>query len=244
VLAVAVVTIGSAIASGPGEPTQSDVEIRRARAVPARPAEPPAEDTPTSKARVPNRVESPTSTAVAAVASIVALSEEYGEPAEATFGRLRVPVLGVDAPLSMQNVGSDGAMPNPLGPSDVVWYDFASWEGYGGAIGDGANAILSGHVDYAGFVAWAGVEFRGPGVFFSLDLLSPGDIVEVEVNGELLQYAVQWQRQVEATDSAAWTELLSANVEVDSLTIITCGGQFNSAARAYLDRVVVRAVRV
>lgn len=110
-------------------------------------------------------------------------------------------------------------------------------------IGGGGNAVFSGHVDYADAVSWAGVDFRGRGVFFSLALLSPGDVIEVEVGGERLRYTVQWQKQVDASDTGAWAEILSAQVEQDSITIITCGGQFNTATRSYLDRTVVRAVR-
>ena len=144
----------------------------------------------------------------------------------------------------MRVVGSDGTMPNPSGPSDVVWYDFADWVGFGGELGGGRNAIFSGHVDFAAHVPFAGVDFRGRGVFFSLDLLSPGDVIEIEAGGQTLRYAVQWRRQVEAADAGAWVEILGDNVEQDSITLITCGGQFNTASRSYLDRVVVRAVRI
>lgn len=62
--------------------------------------------------------------------------------------------------------------------------------------------------------------------------------------GETLRYAVESQRQVAAADSGAWGEILSSDVEQDTITLITCGGQFNTAARSYLDRIVVRAVRI
>ena len=63
------------------------------------------------------------------VGSIDELHSQYGEPPNAVLGRLRVPALGIDAPLGVRSVGGDGQMPNPVGPSDVIWYDFTGWEG-------------------------------------------------------------------------------------------------------------------
>ena len=177
------------------------------------------------------------------VGSIDELHSRYGEPPNAVLGRLRVPALGIDAPLGARSVGGDGQMPNPVGPSDVIWYDFTGWEGFGGEIGGGNNAVFSGHVDYAAHVTYAGVDFRGRGVFFSLSLLSPGDVIEVESGGQTVRYAVSWRRHVDAVDGD-WQEILGSDVPVDSITLITCGGEFNFESRSYVDRVVVRAERI
>lgn len=177
------------------------------------------------------------------VASISDLHARYGEPPSAGIGRMRIPALAIDAPLGETYVGGDGQMPNPHGPSDVVWYDFAAWEGYGGTIGGGNNAIFSGHVDYAAHVAYADVDFRGRGVFYDLGLLSPGDIVEVESGGLAARYVVLWRRLIDA-DAGDWGEILGSEVDVDSITLITCGGEFDHEARSYADRIVVRAVRI
>ena len=192
----------------------------------------------------------PTATATATpepgavvVETIEELHAEYGEPPGAVLGRLRVPALGVDAPLGQTRVGSNGVMPNPAGPSDVLWYDFSEWEGIGGAIGGGGNAVFSAHVDYAARVQYAGVDYRGRGVFFGLSLLSPGDMIEVETGGRILRYAVSWRDTVNAEDTD-WNEVLSSDVAVDSITLITCGGEFDFDSRSYVDRVVVRAERI
>lgn len=175
-----------------------------------------------------------------AIRSLAELAATHGDPPGA-LGRLRIPLLGVDAPIGATGVGGDGVMPNPAGPSDVQWYDFSGFPGFGGPIG-GGNAVFAGHVDYAGYVPWADARYRGEAVFAHLGLLSAGDRIEVEWGGERLTYTVQWQRLVPAADSEAWAEVLSAAAG-DVLTILTCGGEFNSAAAAYLDRIVVRAVR-
>jgi hypothetical protein len=202
---------------------------------------------PTSTAPTATATATATATSTATpeppvVQSIVELADRFGEPPDATYGRFRIPAIGVDAPLGTRFVGGDGQMPNPTGPGDVVWYDFSEWEGYGGPLGGGRNAIFSGHADYAAYVAYADTQFRGRGVFYGVSLLSPGDVVEVEVNGQTLTYAVEW-RQLVSADGADWATIMSSDVTSDSITLITCGGEFNFATRQYQDRIVVRAVR-
>ena len=54
------------------------------------------------------------------VRSLERLRAEHGEAPDAVHGRLRIPALGVDAPLGVRAVGEDGVMANPTGPGDVV----------------------------------------------------------------------------------------------------------------------------
>jgi sortase (surface protein transpeptidase) len=176
-------------------------------------------------------------------ASVAAFARDHGEPADATLGRLRIPRLEVDAPIGARIVGDDSVLPNPAGPADAVWYDFAQWPGFGGGIGGGGNAVLAAHVDFVGRVPYAGVKFQGHGIFFNLRRLEPGDVIEIEAGGQRLRYAVIWSRELAAADGAAWTEVLSAGVDLDSITLITCGGEFDSETRSYQSRTVVRAVR-
>lgn len=53
----------------------------------------------------------------------------------------------------------------PSNVRDVAWYEFGSRPGEGG------SAVLAAHVDLAS---------QGPGVFFNLRDVDPGDFVEVE----------------------------------------------------------------
>jgi sortase (surface protein transpeptidase) len=55
-------------------------------------------------------------------------------------------------------------MPSPVGPQEVIWYDFSALPGMGGRPGDG-NTVLAGHVDY-------GVD---PAVFWNLRDVKQGD---------------------------------------------------------------------
>ncbi|MDE2695368.1 MAG: class F sortase [Chloroflexota bacterium] len=176
------------------------------------------------------------------VSDLDELHRRFGEAPDATLGRLRIPVLGVDAAVGRRYV--DAKMPNPTGPGDVVWYDFSEWDGLGGVPGGGGNAVFSGHVDYNLQIPWAEAHYRGEGVFYALNLLSPGDVIEVEVGGKVMQYTVKWTRQVEADGpDNVWLPILSGDVSVDSITLITCGGEFDVATKTYRDRFIVRAER-
>ena len=173
----------------------------------------------------------------------------FGDPVDASLARLRIPALGVDAAVGTRTVGGDGVMPLPHGPADMVWYDMSQWTGLGGTIGAGGNALLAGHVDYAAWVRYAGqlgyadVAYRGGGVLIALKQMVPGDVIEIDFEGETLRYVVTWNRKVAADDLPAWPEIFSGDVAVDSITLITCGGVFDFDTRSYADRWVVRAER-
>ncbi|MEZ4502043.1 MAG: class F sortase [Dehalococcoidia bacterium] len=173
--------------------------------------------------------------------SIEELHEVYGEPPDATFGRMRIPALGIDAPLGTRYVAEDGVMLDPTGPDDVVYYDFSGWNGLGGYPTSGGNAVFAGHVDQAGYLWYADAEYIGPAVFYNLRNLGGGETVEIDLGSGPVTYIVDWVREVGPSEN--WTAIVSANVEADSITLITCGGEFNRAEGAYTARTVVRAVR-
>jgi LPXTG-site transpeptidase (sortase) family protein len=170
------------------------------------------------------------------------LRATYGDPADATYGRIRIPSIGVDAPIGSRVVGTDGEMPDPTGPSDVVWYDFQNMAGFGGVPGTGHNAIFAGHVDRAAYLDYAGVNYIGAGIFYSLSDLDPGDLIELDIGGETLYYIVAWRQNVSASDTQ-WADYLSSDVGIDSITLITCGGQFDAETHGYTKRTLVRATR-
>ena len=199
---------------------------------------PPIDDTPEDLAALRIRSGLPT------VTNIGDLHSKYGEPPDAKFGRVRIPTLGVDAPLGGRVVGTDGLMKVPAGPADVVWYDFSRWPGLGGVPGAGGNAVFSGHVDYAARIPYANVNYRGRGVLYGLGLLANGDEIEVEWFGRKLKYAVI-SRQTVSAERANWNEIFATRAQNrDSITLITCAGQFDATKQEYSDRVIVQAVRV
>jgi len=176
------------------------------------------------------------------VTNLEALHDLYGEAPDATWGRMRIPSLGVDAGISYRWVDTNGQMPDPSGPGDVAWYDFAGWSGYGGYPGAGNNAVFAGHVDRNGPVDYAGVHYTGPGIFSGLWQLGPGAEIEVDVEGGAsLTYTVAWVKDVGTGDD--WKSVVSSETGgVDSITLITCSGDFDAENHAYSHRTVVRAV--
>jgi LPXTG-site transpeptidase (sortase) family protein len=157
-----------------------------------------------------------------------------GEAGRGDFGgtRLVIPKIGVDAQFSIKEVGTDGQMPNPDGPEDVAYYDFSQWPGLGGVPGKGGNVVLAGHVDYIRY---------GPAVFWRLHELEPGDTVEIQLaDGTTATYKIEFNKQLDAS-AADWTPIVQATAD-ESITLITCGGQFE--AGHYNNRQIVWGRRV
>ncbi|HEY7269666.1 MAG TPA: class F sortase [Dehalococcoidia bacterium] len=186
----------------------------------------------------------------AAAAPTEAAATATPEAAAPTAGdHVVIAKIGVDAPISVQKVGADGQMPNPNGPDDIAWYDFdqSLWPGLGGRPGSGGNVVIAGHVDW-------GVQHSGLGcknntvkppceaVLWDLSKLSSGDIIEVDVGDKVYKYQINGSKSYAATFTG-WNDLLSGHGQ-ESLTIVTCSGDFNPATHEYNSRLVVTALRV
>ena len=208
-----------------------------------------ATPTPTVPIATPTVTATPEATATPDQASklvtnIADLVDEFGYPPNTDFAVLRIPSLDVSARVGEKIVSrTSSTMPTPQGPADVVWYNMNEWPGMGGRPGEGGNAIFAGHVDYAAYVKHAQVNYFGMAVFGSVSRLTIGDIIEVDYEGETYTYRVRWTRQYDA-DYNQWGSVWSDEVSVDSITLYTCGGEFDRATRSYSDRFVVRAERI
>ncbi len=180
------------------------------------------------------------------IGSIESLISLHGDPPGYDFGRIRIPLLGVDAPVGVSVVdGSSGAMlGSPEGPATVFWYNLDEWPGLGGMPGDGGNAIFGGHADISAYLPYADATYHGPAVFRDLGQLTAGDRIFFDRDGVSLEYVVAWTDQVAAGDSVRWGEIWSSDVESDSITLYTCGGDFDADTASYADRLVVRATAV
>jgi len=159
-----------------------------------------------------------------------------------TEGRVRIPSLAIDAPLTVRQVAADGTMPMPLGPVDVSWYDFGLHPGMGGVPAASGNTILSGHVDYVANVPYAGIRYSGPAVFADLGRMRVGAAIEVVRGSATVAYRAV-SVEVLPAEEADWLREFAAT-PVESLTLFTCTGEFNPRTFDYSNRVVVKAVRV
>ena len=117
-------------------------------------------------------------------------------------------------------------MQAPTDPDTVGWY------APGVGLGTPGNALLDGHVDWAGRLR----------VFGRLGQLQQGDAITIaDAAGSQRSYAVQWTRLVDA-ETAPLDEIFGQS-SAEEVTLITCGGAFDPAQRMYVSRWIVRAER-
>ncbi|MFF0592175.1 class F sortase [Streptomyces antibioticus] len=139
--------------------------------------------------------------------------------------RVRIPSLGVDAPLTGLGLTSAGSLAAP--PADRG--DLAGWYEAGTTPGERGTAIVAGHVDTA----------EGPAVFYGLGALRRGGTVEVDRrDGTVAVFTVD---AVEVYDARHFPdEKVYGPAARPELRVITCGGRY-SKATGYQGNVVVFA---
>lgn len=157
--------------------------------------------------------------------------------------RIVIRKIGVNARLVHGDVPPDGVMPDPQGSDDVIYYDFSNFEGYGGAPGQGGNTVLAGHVD-SGTAPCKNGTVPPPceAVLWDLNTLRVGDVVELQIAGQVYRYSVATNQSVSAANGP-WNQIMAATAE-ETVTIITCGGDFNRETHKYSDRQVVTAKKI
>ena len=143
--------------------------------------------------------------------------------------RVRLPRLGVDAPVVPVGVDERGEMAVPADVRTVGWYRFGA--GPGGRVG---SSVLAGHVDD---------RVQGLGAFHRLAELAMGDEVQVRLaDGTELRYGVREVLRVDKNRLPV--DQLFARDGGPRLTLVTCGGEFDWASRRFRDNVVVVAAPV
>lgn len=164
------------------------------------------------------------------------------KPPAALGDRLRIPALGVDAPLGVRQVTKDGGLPKPSRAADVVWYDFGLHPGLGGVPGASGNTVLTGRVDSASNDGHTGVHYAGPAAFTDLGLVRLGHRIEVIRGGQTLSYRVV-SVDVFSEEEADWRAVF-ASTPVEMLTLFNSTGEFDTHYVDWADKTVIKAVRV
>lgn len=139
--------------------------------------------------------------------------------------RLRIPAIGVDAPVEPLEVDENAVLPPPTTNYGTGW-----WRD-GPEPGEPGPAVIVGHVD----------SFQGPAVFFRLTEISPGDEIFVDrLDGTTVVFAAQ---RTEQHDKNAFpTHAVYGDTPDPRLRLITCGGEFDDTDRRYLENIIVYAV--
>jgi Sortase domain len=139
-----------------------------------------------------------------------------------------IPALGVTSPL--EDLVADPVTRELSAPADP---SRAGWYAAGVVPGDQGPAVIGGHVDSR----------RGPGVFFRLRTLRPGDLVDVtRSDGRTVRFAIIAVTRY--PKDAFPTEAVYGPTAGPELRLVTCGGVFDRSVRSYEDNVVVDAALV
>ncbi|MGW4494002.1 class F sortase [Streptomyces sp. NPDC004376] len=181
---------------------------------PPQPAAAAAQDTGASASAPDTLLAAPDSAAPAAA------SLAFSAP-----GRVRIPAIRVDAPVTPVGMNTDGSVGAPP-PEDT---NLAGW--FTGAVspGEKGTAVIVGHVDNQ----------RGPAVFYGLGALKKGD--RVEVDREDGRTAVFEIYGVEVFEKSKFPgDRVYGSKGTPELRVITCGGGFTKQ-NGYDGNVVVFA---
>jgi len=137
---------------------------------------------------------------------------------------LSVPAIGVRTSLVDLGLRENGTLQVPSSTAVAGWYTGSPRPGTVGA------AVIAGHVDSR----------SGPGIFFWLRTLHPGDRVYVgRANGTMAVFTVTAVQKF-AKDQFP-TASVYGRVPDAELRLITCGGVFDRSLGSYLSNVVVFA---
>ncbi|MFJ8807758.1 class F sortase [Streptomyces sp. NPDC102490] len=139
--------------------------------------------------------------------------------------RVRIPAIGVDAPLTGLGLTGTGSLDvPPAGKKNL-----AGWYEAGTTPGETGTAIVAGHVDNA----------EGPAVFYRLGALAKGSTIEVDRrDGGVAVFTVD-AVEVYAADAFPDEKVYGA-ADRPELRVITCGGPY-ARGTGYQGNVVVFA---
>jgi LPXTG-site transpeptidase (sortase) family protein len=140
---------------------------------------------------------------------------------------IRIPALGVSAPVVPLGLAKDRSMETPRRWGDTGWFEPGPEPGEVGA------AVIAGHVDSK----------SGPAVFFRLRELRRGDSIVVDVaGGRSIRFRVQG---VERWPKKSFpTRRVFGRTSFPALRLVTCSGEFDRARGHYVDNTIVYAKRV
>jgi sortase (surface protein transpeptidase) len=140
--------------------------------------------------------------------------------------RLVIPAIGVNTSVQPLGRNPDGTAQVPTEVSYAGWYDL------GPRPGELGPAVILGHVD----------SVSGPGVFYRLRSLLPGDIVTVVAGEKSMRFEVS--RLTSYSKDQFPTAAVFGPTPAPELRLVTCSGPFDHATGHYVDNLVVYAILI
>lgn len=138
--------------------------------------------------------------------------------------RVTIPAIGVDSELVRLGLNADRSMEVPQN------FGLAGWYVHSPRPGEAGPAVLAGHVSSS----------AGPGVFYHLKDLEPGDEIHVtRDDGQRVSYTVD--RLAQYPKEEVPEEEVYGSTDGPELRLITCGGTFDYQQRRHRDNIVVFA---
>jgi hypothetical protein len=134
---------------------------------------------------------------------------------------ITIPSIGLHSSLLRLGQNADGSVQVPTTFHEAGWYQDSVTPGQLGP------SIILGHVDSK----------AGPGIFYRLGALRPGDRVMVNrLDGTTVTFKITGVREYLKTQFP--TLAVYGNTPVPTLRLVTCGGLFDRATGHYLSNIV------
>ena len=140
--------------------------------------------------------------------------------------RLVIPAIAVNTSIQPLGRNPDGTAQVPSNVSYAGWYDLGPRPGQLGP------AVILGHVD----------SYSGPGVFYRLRSLLPGDVITVVAGAETMRFEVS--RVTSYPKDQFPTSAVFGPAPDPELRLVTCSGDFDYATGHYVDNLVVFAILI
>ncbi|WP_432164689.1 class F sortase [Streptomyces sp. bgisy031] len=140
--------------------------------------------------------------------------------------RVRIPAIGVDAPLTGLSLQDDGRLAAPPDNDN----DLAGWYSNGVSPGSSGTAIVAGHVDIP----------SGPAVFYNLGALKKGMRIDItRADHDTAHFTID-ALEVYDADNFPSSKVYTDHDRAE-LRLITCGGGYDKHRARYRGNVVVYA---
>ncbi|HUD05850.1 MAG TPA: class F sortase [Candidatus Saccharimonadales bacterium] len=142
---------------------------------------------------------------------------------------LIIPKLAVDARILSVGVNTQGALETPNNVYDTAWYNGSAQPGQMGAM------LIDGHIS-----SWT-----AHGVFYGLNKLQPGDIIEVQLgDGTIFTYQVVKTQVYDASNVDMTAAMTPINFSEPGLNLISCTGDVIQGTSEFNERIIVFTTQI